>query len=102
MAIFGNILWLQYLNFAIVPLVVKMNIRFPPLNAFGLLEGPFPDFSQAWYHEVGAVLCYTMLLNCVTPHIGKVAVPIIKCILRTRDRGWKFGMQDEQGNVRTK
>lgn len=102
LAIFGNILWLQFLNFAIVPLIVKLNVNFPPVNMFGLAKGPYHEFNQKWYNDVGAIMCYTMLLNTLTPHIGKIAVPLALKFLRFMDRGCKNGMQNQDGSVRTK
>ena len=98
LAIMGNILWLQYVNFAVVPLITKFNINFPLLNNVYLFAGPYHDFTVEWYKDVGSTLCMSMLINTVSPHISKLAMAFIKgCLLRYRDRSWKGGMQDEEG-----
>lgn len=98
LAIMGNILWLQYVNFAVVPLITKFNINFKLLNDVYLFAGPYHDFTVEWYKDVGSTLCMSMLINTFSPHISKVVVAFLKgCLLRYRDRGWKGSMQDEEG-----
>lgn len=102
LSIMSNILILQYINFAIVPLLTKFNFDIPFVNSFGLLKGPYEDFSVLWYKDVGATLCFTMLLNTITPHLGKIFVPILKCCLRWRDRKYSAHILDDDDNVQTR
>lgn len=101
LSIMSNILWLQFINFAFIPIVTQFYLRVRPLHAFGLLNGLYPDFNYDWYQEVGAVLCYTMLINCFTPHLSKLAKPIIKFLLRFWDRSFSFKMEKDN-KVNTK
>ena len=99
----GNILWLQYVNFAVVPLITKFNINFKPLNEIYLFAGPYHDFTLEWYKDIGSTLCLSMLINTISPHISKLAKAIVKgCCLRYRDRGWTGRIADEEGQVQTK
>ena len=100
-SIMSNILWLQYINYALVPLVTKFNIKIPFLNELGLFDGPYTEFTVKWYQDVGATMCFTMLINCVSPHIGKIAKPIIVGLLRCMDRGCKCRLEKD-GKVFTK
>lgn len=42
-----------------------------------------------WYKDVGATLCLTMLINTMSPHGSKIMMPVIKCLMRWMDRGFK-------------
>lgn len=43
-----------------------------------------------------------MLLNTITPHIGKIVLPMFKCCLRWRDRGYSNHVLDDYDEVRTR
>ena len=51
------ILWMQFINFAIVPQLTKLRIDAGPLNSLGLFKGDYKDFDEDWYHDVGSVMC---------------------------------------------
>lgn len=66
------ILWLQFINFAIVPQLTKLKVDAGPLNHMGLFKGQYEDFNEEWYHDVGSVMCQTMLIQCFSPQIIKI------------------------------
>jgi len=45
-----KILIFQFLNFAILPLLIQFHMKIPFLNDVGLLEGKYEDFNSQWYH----------------------------------------------------
>jgi len=67
----------QFLNTACIALLVGAKIGgvlpfFPEY-----LDGKHKEFVRDWYVEVGAPLCFTMLINVFVPHIG----PIVKGLI---------------------
>jgi len=48
-SIMSFILWLQFINFAIVPLITKFSFEFAFLNKLNLFAGPYADFTPQWY-----------------------------------------------------
>jgi hypothetical protein len=79
---------MQYINIAVVILVVTFNFLEDDLLGFlPILQGSYTGFTPRWYARVGNTLCVTLLINIVSPHISKVAVPGVKLLLRLFDRG---------------
>jgi hypothetical protein len=47
---------------------------------------------------VGATLCFTLFINTVSPHGGKIGKPIHTCFLRFKDRGYSARLQHSDGH----
>lgn len=88
---------MQFINIAIVILLVNFNVgdMFADVQIGhdqGLVEvvpvlaGDYTDFSALWYYNVGATLCVTLSMNIFSPHLGKVAQPMLSMLLRCWDR----------------
>lgn len=84
---FIKITILQYFNIAVVILLVCFDLKFAILNVFGIFMGDYTDFSVEWYRKIGATLSMTMLVNTVSPHVAKIAKPVIVGLQRCLDRG---------------
>ena len=56
-------------------------------SAFPILNGNYSDFSTAWYRNVGASLCFTLLINTVSPQASKLGLPFLSLFKRCFDRG---------------
>jgi len=79
---------MQFINFAIVPQLTKLNIDIAPLNLLGLFKGPYDDFNEEWYHDVGSVMCQTMLIQTFSPQLIKIIKYFKKLFMRYYDRGF--------------
>lgn len=69
----------QFLNTAIIPLVMNAKLSLPLFRnlyegslfqEMGFLSGDYSDFDREWYATVGAALTITMCANIVVPHAG--------------------------------
>lgn len=63
------------------------------LGFLPIMVGDFDDISTEWYGVVGKTISLTLAMNIVTPHISKLMKPLLKLIMRWRDRGWKMNMK---------
>jgi len=63
---FEKVTLMQYFNIAIVLLLVNMNIGIS-LGGFPILDGEYSDFGVDWYKNIGAALCFTLLINTASP-----------------------------------
>ena len=86
---FVKITILQYFNLAIVLVLINFKIGIPFLNELNIFDGTYEDFSQRWYEQLGAGLCFTLFINVFSPQASKVGIPIIHLLMRFKDRGWK-------------
>jgi hypothetical protein len=64
---FEKVTLMQYFNIAIVLLLVNMNIGIKFLGGFPVLAGDYTEFSVEWYKNIGATLCFTLLVNTASP-----------------------------------
>ena len=78
---------LQYCNIAVVILFTDFNSN-DRIYGLPLLVGKYIDFTPDWYRKVGSSLCFTLLLNTVTPHISKILEFLYVEFLRFYDRGY--------------
>lgn len=98
---FVKITILQFFNISVVILLVSFNLKFGLFNVFGIFVGDYTDFSVDWYKHIGATLTMTMLINCVSPHVSKIAMPLLACLKRCLDRGCKYSYQPDQAKGET-
>lgn len=87
-SIMKKILAMQFLNIAFVPIIVQFSLNAGFLNDVGLLQGSFEDFSVPWYRQVGATLCFTMLVQSISPHLSKIGMALFWEAVRFWDRGF--------------
>jgi len=91
MSTFFKVTFLSYFNVAVVVMLVNFDLSVPLLNEGGILVGKYKDFSERWYANVGANICYTLLVMVFTPQISKLIVdPLKYAWYRCYDRGYKF------------
>lgn len=64
---FEKVTLMQYFNIAIVLLLVNMNMGIEFLGGFPILAGEYTEFSVDWYKNIGAALCFTLLMNTMSP-----------------------------------
>ena len=85
-----------------VLLLINFNIDNEVIDKLPILNGRYSDFTEDWYKVVGATLCFTLLMNTVTPHGSKIAMPMLTVFKRWRDRGYTsaFSSKDEEGKVK--
>ena len=83
---------MQYFNIGIVLLLVNMNLGIN-LGGFPILDGDYSEFSVDWYKNIGAALCFTLLVNTASPQASKLGVPNIKVAQRCWDRGCCNGLK---------
>jgi len=65
-------------------------------SAFPILNGNYSDFSTAWYRNIGASLCFTLLINTVSPQASKLGLPFIFLFKRCFDRGCRCSVRKSQ------
>lgn len=90
---FIKILIMQYMNIALVVLIVNMKLvngKF--LGFLPLFNGEYIDFNSGWYENVGKTICLTMVMNIFSPHISKLIMPLIAVLKRFLDRGCTSSM----------
>ena len=93
---------MQFINIAVVILLVNFKfLEGPFLGFIPILNGGFNDFSTYWYSNIGKTLCFTMLVNIVSPHVSKLAFPMLKCCHRCADRGCGYEVKDGDDGVFT-
>jgi hypothetical protein len=64
-----------------------------------ILGGDFKDFSVEWYRQVGAVVCVTMAINVVSPHVKYVGLPMITFCRRACDRNCSRSLKREKSSM---
>ena len=105
MGVFQRIIFLQYANIALVVLLININLIDGKLLGFiPLLNGEYHDISTQWYANIGQALCLTLFINIFSPHVSKIAKPIVKILKRWKDRGFRFSFvkNSEEDEVQTK
>jgi len=87
-ALVSKMFSLQFMNTAIITLLVntaysgQTSLGF--FTTLGVGKGEYDDFNMAWYINVGAGLCTTMLIQAASPHGGPIAKSyVIKPLLQT-------------------
>ena len=66
MRTFEKVTLMQYFNIAIVLLLVNMNLGIST-GGFPILAGEYSSFGVDWYKNIGAALCFTLLVNTASP-----------------------------------
>jgi len=66
MRTFEKVTLMQYFNIAIVLLLVNMNLGIN-VGGFPILAGEYSEFTVDWYKNIGAALCFTLLVNTASP-----------------------------------
>ena len=62
-----NIFIIQYINTAILLLLIGLNYDFLD---YQMLEAPSNDFSSRWYTDTGRVIVTTMLIDAFMPMVN--------------------------------
>lgn len=105
MSAFVKITILQYINIAVIVLLINFNGRIISDNfkveAY-VFNGQYSDFTSDWYRDIGATLCVTLFLQTFTQHGSKIFWPVVSCLLRCWDRDCSKSMLKEDGDVNTK
>ena len=96
---------IQYINIALI--VLAVNFKFLDDKFLGfvpIFNGTYPDFTAEWYKNVGKTLSLTLFINIFSPHISYLVMPLIKILLRFRDRSFKRKdtLKDGDDGVNTK
>ena len=78
-----NIFIIQYINTAILLLLIGLNYDF---LGYHMLEAPSDDFSSRWYTETGRVIVNTMLINAFMPIVNFFLATIIFRMKRANDQ----------------
>jgi hypothetical protein len=78
----------QFLNTAILILLVNANLSdvSPFLGTF--LDGKHNDYTSEWYQDIGHTLVQTMLINAFVPSISQFVNDSIAGLLRWKDRNY--------------
>jgi len=84
---FIKILMMQFMNIALVVLIVNMKLPFGKSWGLPIFNGDYVDFDSGWYENVGKTICLTMVINIFSPHASKLVWPLIVLLKRCLDRG---------------
>ena len=79
----------QFFNTAILLLLVNANLsetRLWGLNK--IFTGPYTDFSQDWYNDVGVIIVSTMVIGAIFPLIEFGGFWTLRAAMRLLDRGF--------------
>lgn len=98
---FKKITIMQFINIAVVVLVVNFDFLAGPFLGFiPIFNGDYQDFSIHWYGQVGKTLCLTLMINIFTPHGSKLAKPLLKIGMRFYDRDFsnELSKEDARGH----
>lgn len=91
MVTFFRLTLLQFINIAIITLLVNMDMYPDDTSLFlgflPILNGNYPDFDSAWYAHVGTSLSFTLFLSIFTPHGSYFFFAFLKMFRRCMDRG---------------
>jgi len=85
----------------VVLLLINFNIDSALLEGLPILNGRYSEFTVEWFKNIGATLCFTVLVNTMSPHASKVALPLMTIFKRYRDRGYKKSLETD-GKLNTK
>ena len=77
---------MQWINIAIIILIINFDFTVGSsgspnglfLGFLPIFNGSYPDFVAQWYSKVGSTLCLTMVINIFSPHVSKLAMPLMK------------------------
>ena len=77
---------MQWINIAIIILIINFDFTVGSsgspnglfLGFLPIFNGSYPDFVAQWYSNVGSTLCLTMVINIFSPHVSKLAMPLMK------------------------
>jgi hypothetical protein len=94
---FYKITILQFINYSMLTLIINFKIEsmkdFYFLGFIGIFQGKFDDFSADWYEKIGSIMCVTLAINIFSPHFSKLALPILKLLLRWYDTGFRCDLK---------
>ena len=89
---FAGICGIQFINLSLLFVLISINSN-NFLNAFGVLQGPYPEMNAAWFIEYGTMIVETMILEIPIPHGFPCFLLTIYTIMRFYDRRWKCNKQ---------
>ena len=95
---FQKILIMQFINIAVVILIVNINLFENGLLGFPVFAGDYDDLNSDWYAQVGKTISFTLFLNIFTPHASKLFWPMLKACRRCKDRGCSSNLANKEGN----
>ena len=101
MSQFLRITFLQYINIAVIVLLVNMDL-YPTdqlfLGFLPILNGEYADLDAQWYSNVGTTISFSLLLGVFTPHASYFFFAGLNLFMRCLDRGCKSDLkiEDEQ------
>ena len=97
---------MQFINIAVVILIVNINLFEGGLLGFPVFAGDYDDLNADWYAQVGKTIAFTLFLNIFTPHASKLFWPLLKILKRCLDRGCSTKMvvkeEGEEARVNSK
>mmetsp|Transcript_26165 Transcript_26165/g.29977 ORF Transcript_26165/g.29977 Transcript_26165/m.29977 type:complete len:1296 (-) Transcript_26165:170-4057(-) len=87
-AAFYKIFWSQFINTALMILIINADLTEESLAVGNLLfAGEYDDFTVEWYKTVGVTIILTVYLNVFTPHMAAIAIYAYRAVGRCLDRG---------------
>jgi len=86
-SIYIKTLIFQFLDFALVPILLQFNFDIKWLNRWGIFKGPYTDFTPEWFRDIGDTLVMTMVLNAIIPSLLEYIGWAIMTGFRCCDRG---------------
>jgi hypothetical protein len=93
---------MQFINISIVVLLVNFNFDGGfKVGALAILQGKYTGFTADWYASIGKTLCTTLVINIFSPHASKLAIPMIKVLLRCWDRRCRCWLKKGENEVHT-
>eukprot|EP00743_Colponemidia_sp_Colp-15_P005010 GILK01005396.1.p1 GENE.GILK01005396.1~~GILK01005396.1.p1 ORF type:complete len:784 (+),score=111.46 GILK01005396.1:81-2432(+) len=80
-----KVFFAQFLNTALIVLLVNSNLRGKVSVPSDLLVGVHDDMDVQWYATVGSSILVTMFVNVFSPHCMQLAlIPFNKCMLKRK------------------
>ena len=104
---FQKITIMQFINIAVVILLVNFNIydegseKAKFFEEIPVLSGDFKDFTVEWYFRIGATLCITLAINIFSPHFTKLLFSLYYSCRRWKDRGYRFRIKRADDLINT-
>lgn len=77
---------IQFVNTGVVIFLVNAQLGISISN-FPVFAGQYKEFTVEWYRMIGSTICFTMIVNTVTPHVANGVFIIIQALKRFLDRG---------------
>jgi len=76
---FIKIFIMQFMNIALVVLIVNMNLSIGFLSFLPIFNGEYLDFNSGWYENVGKTICLTMVINISLPIFPNLLCHLLSC-----------------------